>query len=172
MVNIKQFTSILLLNGMIVALRVIFNLFRSNGLLRASFSVHSTRILISSSCISSKSVIPLTVPDITASFDWVLKVTSANYKDKISQYQQIGFGYSIWCCKIDNCSTLQKQSFGGAPYKKCSQATDKICRKTPVSESFFKLCFRPEVLTQMLSCEFWEIFKTTFFIWHLWWLFL
>ena len=31
---------------------------------------------------------------------------------------------------------------------------------------------KKEALTQLFSCEYWEIVKKIFFIEHLWWLFL
>ena len=51
--------------------------------------------------------------------------------------------------------------------KKCAQKFQKIYRKTPVLESF-----KVETLVQLSYCEFWEIFKNTFFAENLRWLLL
>ena len=51
----------------------------------------------------------------------------------------------------------------------CSEKFHKIHRKIPVPESLFnKNLFKKEALAQVLSCEFCEISKNTFFREHLW----
>ena len=58
---------------------------------------------------------------------------------------------------------IQKQSSGGVLWERCSQKFRKTHRKTlscrPQASNFIKT----ETLAQMFSCEFCEIFKTTFF---------
>ena len=62
----------------------------------------------------------------------------------------------------------QKQLF-----VRCSLKFLNTHRKTSLLESLFK---RPAVLkegtTLVFSCQFWEMFKNTFFTEHLWWLLL
>ena len=66
--------------------------------------------------------------------------------------------------------SCQKQSSGAALYKRYSYKFRKIHRKTPVPEACNVI--KKETLAQVLSCEFCEIFKSTFFTEHLWWLLL
>ena len=55
---------------------------------------------------------------------------------------------------------------------RCSKKCLNIHRKTPVLESLFNELYEKETPTRVFSCEYYEIFKDSFFTELIGWLFL
>ena len=72
-----------------------------------------------------------------------------------SCYVKVTFTLKIWC------KVVSKKMF----LKILLNSQENICAKV----SFLIKFFKKETLLQMVSCEFCENFKNTFFIEHLWW---
>ena len=64
---------------------------------------------------------------------------------------------------LHKSNNFQKQLFAGVLENRCCQKFRKIHRKTPVLESEACNFIKKETPTQVLSCEFCEIFENTNF---------
>ena len=90
---------------------------------------------------------------------------------KIQEYDYLGYSLedTLFSLNLNFCLLSVKQQFANVLQNRCSEKFFNIHRKTLVLKSLLNKVagLKKETPTQALFCEYYEIFKSSFFIEHL-----